>query len=141
MKKLIFIALMFVCSGLLAQSYQVDYYGAGRGGSNNLLIADADSNTAEYWVMGQIILLQVADDWTASNIGFEIWNPKTSAWEMLYDEEGTLVEYTIVEGTTTTIKPIQMAGVQRVRFKKITSGVTVPQSGAASSVIVHTILY
>lgn len=140
MKKLIFI-LLFICTGLIAQNYQVDYYNAGKPGSKNLLIADSDSVTSEYWLMGQISMLQVDSNWTASNIAFEIWNPYTNDWELLYYKDGTLVEYIIIKGTTLGTVPAEVAGIQRVRFKKVNNGATVTQSGAASSIIVHTILY
>ena len=139
-------ALLFIVSIGYAQSssrYTVAYGDTLLPGNakDALVIAKGDSVGAEYYINEQLIYLQVDSNWTASNIALMIYNPAELTWELLYDEAGNLIEYTIVQGTTTGVVPIEMAGAKRVKFVKMTAGSYVPQTSAATRIIVHTIRY
>lgn len=124
-----------------SQNYQ-DYYGSGLGlYSDSLLIADADSITGEYYIFEHAIYVQVDSNWTASNLCVLVYNPYEETYEALQDTDGTLIEYTITQGRTTTLIPADLVGAKRVKFKKVTSGSTVAQSGSASTLIIHSVRY
>lgn len=140
MKKILFILFLLLGFGVV-NAQEMDYYGAGNAWSNNLRIADGDSVTGEYFVTDKLIYLQVDSNWTASNIAILVYNPVEETYEILTDEDGATIEYVIVQGKTTNVLPIQMAGAKHIKFAKMTSGSYVPQSGAASTVIPHSIRY
>ena len=141
MKKILFVLCLILASSVYGQRYE-DYYGSGLGRhSDSLQIAVNDSLTGEYIIYEQAILIQVDSNWTASNIGVMVYNPYEEVYELLQDEDGTLLEYTITQGRTTTLVPVDLAGAKKVKFKKMTSGSGVAQSGSASTLIVHSIRY
>jgi len=141
MKKLMFILILFLGSLVYAQNYQVDYYGSNYAGNSNLAILAGDNVSGAYYPRGQIIYLQVDSNWTASNIGFMVYNPKENTWGLL-EEDGVPVEYIIEVNKTTAIVPKHMAGLQhRIKFVKITNGSYITQLTNTTSIIVHTILY
>lgn len=137
MKKIL--AILFLIAGV-SFAQNVDYYGAGNRYSDSLQIAVNDSLTGEYIIQDKLMLIQVDSNWTASNIGILIYNPYEETWELLQNDSG-LIEYTITQGRTTTVVPIEVAGAKKVKFKKMTSGSGVTQSGSASTVIIHQIRY
>lgn len=140
MKKIIIV--LFLLVGFVQAQNEVDYYGANKSTySDSLLIADADSVTGEYRIWDKIFYIQVDSNWTASNLAIEIYNEYEDAWELIQDEDGTLLEVTITQGKSTRMKQVDFAGAKKVRFKKITSGSTVAQSGAASTLIIHSLRY
>lgn len=142
MKKILLILGLVTLFAFPLQAQDTDYYGSGRSNySNNLQIAVGDSMTGEYYIFDQLIYLQVDSNWTASNIAVAVYNPYEETYELLYDEEGTLVEYTVVQGKTTGAIPVDMAGAKRVKFVKMTSGAYVLQATTASTIIVHTVRY
>lgn len=138
MKQILFIILLFAGVSF-AQDYRVDYYGAGNPLSDQLIIADGDSLSGEYWATNTPIIIQVDANWTASNIGFMVYNPLTAGWELLQDKDDALLEYDIDEGSATAIIPNEGAALVRFKIAKITSGSYVAQSGAASRIAVHTV--
>ena len=145
MKKILIILLLFVGIGYAQSSsrYNVAYGDTSLPGNakDSLIVAVGDSISGQYYINEQLIYLQVDSNWTAANIAIMIYNPLEATWELLYDEAGNLVEYTIVQGTTTGVVPIEMAGAKRVKFVKMTAGSYVAQATNASTIIVHTIRY
>ena len=137
--------MLFLAIPLLAQNtsnWQVDYYGAGHMHSDALTIAVGDSATAEYYIDGQLIQIGVDSNWTASGIGFLIYNDLEGTWEQLYDNDGsTVIEYSVAIGKPVLCTPAEVAGIKRVRFIKITSGSDVDEATAASKIILWTIRY
>ena len=136
MKKILLIGIMLFATSLFAQNsleWSVRYYGDGNATSSALQIADADSISGEYSIPNSPITIAVDSNWTASGIGFLVYNYLEETWELLCDEDGDILEYTIAVGAPIAIPPIRGAALKTVKFAKITSGSYVAQSGAASS--------
>lgn len=141
MKKILILLLLFV--GLsYGQKVTQDFYGANNGTySDSLQIAVGDSATGEYYIFDHAFYIQVDTNWTTSNIAIAIYNPVTQAYELLQDEDKTLIEIGITEGKTTRLKQSDFGGADRVKFIKMTSGSDVDQATHASTLIIHSLRY
>jgi len=142
MRKLYIIIFMLLAGSLFAQNssdWEVRYYGDGESKSDSLRIADAAAESGEYVIPNSGIIIAVDSNWTASGIGFKVYNYLEEVWELVYDEDGVAVEYAIAVGAPVRLRPTDVAGLKIVKFTKITSGSEVNQSGSASSLQVATI--
>jgi hypothetical protein len=135
MKKILFVLLLATVSTF--GQYDINWYGSEKPEGVNLAIPVGDSTTSEYWTTGDIMILQVDSNWTSSNIGFEIYNPKEETWELLQYYDGETVEYNITVGKGTLCIPKDIVGFRNFRFAKISSGSYVTQTTNPSSVVVH----
>jgi hypothetical protein len=145
MKKLLF--LLFLSIGLMAQSsWDIDYpgrlnnYGQTVPNSDSLQIAIGDSISGIYYLYGQLAMIAVDSNWTASGISFLIYNDLEGTWEFLRDTNGTtLIEYAVGIGKVVICDPNKIIGLKKIKFAKTTSGAYVPQSSAIGKLIITTI--
>lgn len=129
--KALIITLMLLTSTAFSQNdnWDYDYYGSGRtSNSNSLTIAVGDSASAAYWVFGHILTIQTDSNWTASNLGFLVYNELESVWEPLYDEAGSLIELPVVKNKPIIVKPVVSVNLKWIKFYKVTSGNDVDQA-------------
>ena len=141
MKK-IFIAIMLLFSiQLIAQNstnYQVDYYNAGNAFSDSLQFAVGDSATAAYYANDVVIHIAVDSNWTASNIGFLIYNYLEAQWEPFY-KDGSILEYEVAPNEPVALVPAEVVGLKYFKLYKVTSGSPVAQATNASNVQLGTV--
>lgn len=129
--KTFIITLTLLTSTVFGQydNWDYDYYGSGRTNkSNNLTIEVGDSVSGEYWVFTHILTIQTDSNWTASNMGFMVYNELESVWEPLYDENGSLIELPVVANKPIIVRPITSVCLKLIKFYKVTSGNPVAQA-------------
>lgn len=141
MKKILIVIAMLFAATLFAQNstdWSTKYYGDGNASSDSLQIAVGDSVSGEYSINNVGVVISVDSNWTASNLGFMVYNYLEEVWEPL-TEGGTVIEYTVTVGEATRIAPADMAGLKTVKFYKVTSESAVAQSGSATSLQISSI--
>lgn len=129
--KALIVTFMLLTSIAFSQSdnWDYDYYGSGRtSNSNNLTIAVGDSASEAYWVFDHILTIQTDSNWTASNLGFLVYNELESIWEPLYDKAGALIELPVVANKPCIVDPVISVNLKWIKFYKVTSGSDVDQA-------------
>lgn len=130
MKKIL---MLFMLLGTIAfaqnsNDWDVDYYGALKTSySNNLSIAVGDSCSYGYYLNNNLLAIMVDSNWTASGIGFMIYNDLEGEFYPAYNDSG-IIEYDIAVGTPIMINPLDIAGAKIIKFYKLTSGSRVLQA-------------
>lgn len=119
----IFIMLFsFMAFAQNSSEWDTDYWGSGKHlGSNDLVIAVGDSASDVYYIQDALIGIMVDSNWTASGIGFMVYNDLEGEYYPAYNADG-LIEYSVTVGTPVMIKPVDAAGLKKVKFYKVTSG-------------------
>jgi len=142
MKKLLVVLFMLIGLNVFAQGnpsfWSQDYYGAGKSYSDSLIITEGENLSGEYYIGGQLAIIKVDSNWTASNIGFMVYNPLEEVWEMLTDESGTVIEIVVATGEPATVPPIVSVGLKRIKFVKVSSGVLVDQITEDTKIAIET---
>lgn len=134
MKKLIAVMLLVLSTAILGQNasdWQVRYYGDGNYTSNALLISNGAYDSGVYYITNSGIEVSVDSGWTASHLGFKVYNYLEGVWEILCDKDGDPIEYAIAIGKPVQLIPSEVAGLKEIKFTKLTNGTPVAQSGAA----------
>ena len=143
MKKILMI-LLLSASAILAQNtseWKVFYYGDGENKySDSLQIAVGDSASGEYFVNNSLVMIAVDSNWTASNIGFMIYNELEEQFEPL-EKAGVVLEYEVAPNKPVVLLPIDTAGLKRLKFYKVTSESAVAQATTATNLQVTTIRF
>lgn len=142
MKK--FLMILLLAGGtLLAQNtseYKTYYYGDGEKYSDSLRIEATEIASGEYYVNNSLVVIWVDSNWTASNIGFLVYNELESVWEPL-SKDGSTLEYQVGVDSPVVLTPAEVAGIKRVKFLKITSGTVVEQATNATNLQIATIRF
>lgn len=145
MKKLFFALLLFLSVATFAQNtsdWGYDYYRSGLTSySNNLIIAVGDSASGEYFIENQLAIIKVDSNWTASNIGFMVYNHLESIWEPLVDDAGDIIEYAVAVGKPVVLTPAQSVGLKNIKFYKVTSGNDVDQATNPGKIEIETVRF
>ena len=139
---LVLLALMSTLSFAQNSSYwAVDYWGSGNNSSsNNLVIAVGDSASGVYYINDALVAVMVDSNWTASGIGFMLYNDLEGEYYPVYNDSG-LVEYTIAVGTPLLLNPKDVLGLKKVKFYKVTSGSDVDAATLPNKIQIITRVY
>jgi len=139
---LVLLALMSTLSFAQNSSYwDTDYWGSGKTmGSNNLVIAVGDSASGVYYIADALIAVMVDSNWTASGLGFMVYNDLEGEYYPAYNADG-LIEYSVAVGTPIMIKPIDAAGFKKIKFYKVTSGSDVDAATLPNKIQIITRVY
>jgi len=143
MKKLLmlFVLLSTITFAQNSSYWDVDYWGSGKNSSsNNLVIAVGDSASGVYYIQDALIAVMVDSNWTASGLGFMIYNDLEGEYYPAYNSDG-LIEYSVAVGTPIMIKPVDAAGFKKVKFYKVTSGSDVDAATLANKIQIITRVY
>jgi len=143
MKKLLmlFVLLSTITFAQNSSYWDVDYWGSGKNSSsNNLVIAVGDSASGVYYIQDALIAVMVDSNWTASGLGFMIYNDLEGEYYPAYNSDG-LIEYSVAVGTPIMIKPVDAAGFKKVKFYKVTSGSDVDASTLPNKIQIITRVY
>lgn len=65
--------------------------------------------------------------WTTATITFKTWNPVTSEWVNLIEDDGTEMSFTFNDSSFTAVTPTKFAGVRYLKVRSGTSGTPVAQ--------------
>ena len=144
MKTFLITIMLLIGTTAFAQfdNWDYDYYGSRRTSlSNSLTIAVGDSVSPAYWVMNHILTIQTDSNWTASNLGFMVYNELESIWEPLYDEAGALIELPVVANAPLIVKPVVSVNLKWIKFYKVTSGSPVAQATSPTKFKITTSKY
>jgi len=143
MKKLLmlFVLLSTITFAQNSSYWDVDYWGSGKNSSsNNLVIAVGDSASGVYYIQDALIAVMVDSNWTASGLGFMIYNDLEGEYYPAYNSDG-LIEYSVAVGTPIMIKPVDAAGFKKVKFYKVTSGSDVDAATKPNKIQIITRVY
>ena len=99
-----------------------------------------DSASGEYFVNNSLVMIAVDSNWTASNIGFMIYNELEEQFEPL-EKAGVVLEYEVAPNKPVVLLPIDTAGLKRLKFYKVTSESAVAQATTATNLQVTTIRF
>lgn len=141
MKSFLLTLMLLLSTATFAQydDWDYDYYGSGRtSSSNSLIIAVGDSASAAYWVINHILTIQTDSNWTASKLGFFVYNELEDVWEPLYDETGALIELPVVANKPIIVKPTISVNLKWIKFYKVTNGSDVDQATNATKLKITT---
>lgn len=145
MKKLFFALLLFLSIATFAQNasdWSYDYYRSGLTSySNNLIVAVGDSASGEYYVNNQLAVVKVDSNWTASGIGFMVYNHLEDVWAPVKDDAGSLLEFPIAVGAPLILVPAQTVGLKYIKFYKVSSGSDVDQATNPTYLEVETVRF
>jgi len=142
MKKLFLLIFLFAGISVYAQDesgWFTDYHGSKKTFySNRLTIAVNDSTTGVYYIVNNLIAIQVDSNWTASGVGFEVWNALESRWDLVTKDDGTTYILPVAIGKAVPVDPTIGAAIKEVRFAKLdtSTGAYVKEATAAGKLIV-----
>ena len=66
--------------------------------------------------------------WTTATLSFLTWNPITSEWVTLIEDDGTELAYSFTDSTFTIASPTNFAGVRYLKIRSGTDAVPVNQA-------------
>jgi len=143
MKKLLmlFVLLSTITFAQNSSYWDIDYWGSGKNSSsNNLVIAVGDSASGVYYINDALVAVMVDSNWTASGLGFMIYNDLEAEYYPAYNDSG-LVEYTIAVGTPLLLNPKDVLGLKKIKFYKVTSGSDVDAATLPNKIQIITRVY
>lgn len=140
MKKFLMILLLSASAVFAQNSLQNKdyYYGDGEDNSTSLQIAVGDSASPAYYISNSMVMIAVDSNWTASNIGFMIYNYLEAQWEPL-TQDGAVLEYQVAPNAPVVLVPAETGVLKYIKFYKVTSGSDVDQAGSPTSIQITTI--
>ena len=138
---ILFVLLSTITFAQNSSYWDIDYWGSGKNSSsNNLVIAVGDSASGVYYIQDALIGVMVDSNWTASGLGFMIYNDLEGEYYPAYNSNG-LIEYSVAVGTPIMIKPTDAAGFKKIKFYKVTNGSDVDAATNPNKIQIITRVY